>query len=417
MSVLRAVLSVCLQAIMLGFFGIQRVEAQSLDRDSLATALMLKLQKGDYAYVQNTLLKNLETPGIAPEDKVFDLMFLAYTYKTVLDYPSVLRFLSEAEKEAEKVANRDSVRSVILTEKAFVYFDREQYDRADSVQQLVKLEYIEEYGRAILLIQSGHQFQRKGNFAAAENSYMEAGNLMKAAYRCDLPLVYVKQMTLYAVMNEPAKRDSAFASAWHYAVDCHIIKHQLFAVQEYSKLLKTNKEFELAEVHQHTYDSLRVVFDAEEHAMQLTKQREEHMLEQKNTELSEEQEMKRNLLRGAGVLAFLIALLTFLLLRNRRKKKALDDELNGIREELKEYVRLLAESQAKHPEQKGMANEPLSSRQQEVLDLLTKGLSNKEIATALFISENTVKFHIKGIYQTLGIKDRKELLSQDLKAD
>ncbi|MPR33229.1 helix-turn-helix domain-containing protein [Salmonirosea aquatica] len=52
----------------------------------------------------------------------------------------------------------------------------------------------------------------------------------------------------------------------------------------------------------------------------------------------------------------------------------------------------------------------LSERQREVLDCLAAGKSNREIADQLFISENTVKYHIRNIYQILDIKDRKDLL-------
>jgi two-component system, NarL family, response regulator LiaR len=41
----------------------------------------------------------------------------------------------------------------------------------------------------------------------------------------------------------------------------------------------------------------------------------------------------------------------------------------------------------------------LTSRESEVAALLAQGLSNKELAAALWISENTVKTHLKGIFQ------------------
>jgi DNA-binding NarL/FixJ family response regulator len=48
----------------------------------------------------------------------------------------------------------------------------------------------------------------------------------------------------------------------------------------------------------------------------------------------------------------------------------------------------------------------LSTRESEVLDLAAAGLSNKEIAERLVISPNTVKFHLREIYQILGVRNR-----------
>jgi DNA-binding NarL/FixJ family response regulator len=50
----------------------------------------------------------------------------------------------------------------------------------------------------------------------------------------------------------------------------------------------------------------------------------------------------------------------------------------------------------------------LSERQREVLELLGQGLSNATIAERLFISKNTVKFHVAAIYQRLGVSNRVE---------
>ncbi|MFE2099856.1 MULTISPECIES: response regulator transcription factor [unclassified Streptomyces] len=51
-------------------------------------------------------------------------------------------------------------------------------------------------------------------------------------------------------------------------------------------------------------------------------------------------------------------------------------------------------------------NEPLSTREREVLTLVAKGTSNREIARELFISEATVKTHLTHLYTKLGVKDR-----------
>ncbi|MER7566486.1 response regulator [Streptomyces sp. NPDC048523] len=51
-------------------------------------------------------------------------------------------------------------------------------------------------------------------------------------------------------------------------------------------------------------------------------------------------------------------------------------------------------------------NEPLSAREREVLALVAKGTSNREIARELFISEATVKTHLTHLYAKLAVKDR-----------
>jgi RNA polymerase sigma factor (sigma-70 family) len=50
----------------------------------------------------------------------------------------------------------------------------------------------------------------------------------------------------------------------------------------------------------------------------------------------------------------------------------------------------------------------LTPRQREILKLVAEGLSNAQIAKRLFLSESTVKQHLRAAYKVLGVKDRKE---------
>jgi two-component system NarL family response regulator len=53
-----------------------------------------------------------------------------------------------------------------------------------------------------------------------------------------------------------------------------------------------------------------------------------------------------------------------------------------------------------------MGEPELSAREREVLQLITRGQSNKEIAATLELAENTVKNHVKTILEKLHVKDR-----------
>jgi DNA-binding NarL/FixJ family response regulator len=48
----------------------------------------------------------------------------------------------------------------------------------------------------------------------------------------------------------------------------------------------------------------------------------------------------------------------------------------------------------------------LTTRQSEILHLVSQGLSNKRIAESLYISENTVKKHLNSIFKILKVKNR-----------
>jgi len=53
----------------------------------------------------------------------------------------------------------------------------------------------------------------------------------------------------------------------------------------------------------------------------------------------------------------------------------------------------------------------LSTRELDVIQFLSQGLSNKHIARQLEITERTVKFHCSNLYQKLGVNNRFELIA------
>lgn len=57
-----------------------------------------------------------------------------------------------------------------------------------------------------------------------------------------------------------------------------------------------------------------------------------------------------------------------------------------------------------------LVSKGLSNREIEVVMHVSKGQTNKEIASQLFITEKTVKFHLTSIYKKLNLKSRAQLI-------
>src|SRR5258707_4987260 len=92
-----------------------------------------------------------------------------------------------------------------------------------------------------------------------------------------------------------------------------------------------------------------------------------------------------------------------------------------VRDELLETIRsfhagkrrlpaAVAQKLAEH-----MADEPISTRELEVLSLMASGKRNKEIASELSIAEDTVKMHVRNILSKLQVNDRTEAVTVALR--
>ena len=87
------------------------------------------------------------------------------------------------------------------------------------------------------------------------------------------------------------------------------------------------------------------------------------------------------------------------ILRETKARKALSDHSSQI---------LSACGGGSAHDRPAVLVDPLSVREQQVLDLLAAGLTNAEIATKLYISPETVKKHTSSIYAKLAVRGRTE---------
>jgi DNA-binding CsgD family transcriptional regulator len=182
------------------------------------------------------------------------------------------------------------------------------------------------------------------------------------------------------------------------------------------QLLKTTGNTEDALTHYEKYTELFNRINetkSREKVLELLAQYETEKKEQQILLLEQSSQLQKNQLRnqwfliGALVLLGLLILVTggFVIRNKNQKMKQMKTELQHF---------LLHEKKAGNSNQShqeiSVEKWGLTTRESEILHHLEKGCSNAKIAETLFISENTVKFHIKNIYIKLNVKNRLEAI-------
>jgi DNA-binding NarL/FixJ family response regulator len=85
------------------------------------------------------------------------------------------------------------------------------------------------------------------------------------------------------------------------------------------------------------------------------------------------------------------------------------------RRELELWVEDRMEGARRSYSEPGTPFHPLSEREMEVLGCVVRGMSNKEIASLLGISHQTVKNHVTAILRKFGVEDRTQAVVYALK--
>ncbi|GAB4005521.1 hypothetical protein GCM10028808_05510 [Spirosoma migulaei] len=363
-----------------------------------------------YNESQALLLPVLQSQTFNASEKYQAAILLSYTYKRVFDYQSTLKFLEMARKFAQETTQKDQYLASIEAEEAFVYFDTHDYDKADQLTALLEksgFKHISLENKSKLIMQRGYLLFLDKKYVEAEAIYDQAIQLMKLSTPCHLPMALVKKMQLYNAMNRLDLLQDALKQSTFYADSCHIIKYHLYTYEELLHIYESRNDFiHLAET-QKKVDSLNTIYAKEVNISSLHNQKENILLGEKDEQLKQEH-TSRGFLTITLVCILAIALVLFIWLILYKRK--VEVEFLRMKAELEYYLAINKEATpTKTPtEKKELSN--LSERQLEVLNCMASGMSNKQIANKLFISENTVKYHIKNIYQLLEINDRKDFL-------
>ena len=381
----------------------QFLHAQKLNIGKLSATIYKYNNRLDYKKSQDTLLSLLEHEDVSESDKLEINILLSLTYKRLQDYKSVIYYLSEAKKIAERNQLLESQPN-IDAQFALAYFDTQQYNKAEQIMKKIAAKnyrYLDSDNKSKILMQQGYIEYLKQRFSTAENYYSKATALMQKNNNCDLPIVYGKQIQLYFTNKEFKKADILYNRGIAKAKECNIIKYEVYLAEVMINLYKDKKDLSNAFKFTRKFDSLNKILKPSENLQEL------HIEREIKSKESEKEEMEYHwltiILYSVALLIFLIIII--LVIRYSLTLKAKNNEHLHTIEEMKQLVVNYEFEKQTNLLKKSLLN----SRQIAIVEMIKDGKSNKEIANHLYISENTVKYHIKIIYEILNVRKRSEL--------
>ncbi len=134
-----------------------------------------------------------------------------------------------------------------------------------------------------------------------------------------------------------------------------------------------------------------------------------------NEKKEQEHKMARLKYISVGLFVFVMAaIIIFYLIqlrqRDRLRQSLLNEEMDGLRLRIARIMSdvKLDEIAIEQKPQKNSVLNPLTEREVEILKEAVTNKSNAEIAEVLFISPNTVKYHLKNIYTKIGVSSKLE---------
>ena len=339
-------------------------------------------------------------------EKYYAYLLESFTHKRLFNYTKTLHKLDLALAEGLQSDQKEEVKNTIDAEKCFVYFDTQDYPKAEALivhLRKINFKHLTIPTQSWIIMQDGYIKMLNKDYAKSEQLLNEAAALVKANSPENLPNIYGKKMELYNKMNLFEKRDTAFKEGLLLAKKYNKVKYEMYLYQVMRNIFQENEDYKNAFFTQKKYDSIVKYYNATDANGKL--ELAEKKLEDENRQLKEQNEKYIDYILY-GVILSLLLLLFFsvrLYQSNRTKRILVEKENTRIHNEIERLTQALDE---KGNATLNLSNYNLTDRQKEIIDFIRSGLTNKEIATKLFISENTVKYHLKIIYEILDVEHR-----------
>ncbi|CDF79264.1 transcriptional regulator, LuxR family [Formosa agariphila KMM 3901] len=348
-----------------------------------------------------------------PESSHSDL-YRAYlqkydVYKSVFNYTQALNNLDLALKEGVLTQDKDKIKIQIKVERLFVYFDLLDFDKVNEIAPTISktdLAFLDEKTQGFYYSVLAVLEIRKKNYDIADTYLNEALVILEKSAPEHLPLIYRKKLGMYREQGNHDKVIESFEKGLYYAEQYETDIYIIAMYDDISVYYAEVGDYKNAHIAATKVNNLATEFNGHNRSSKLQLLEKNLLQKRKELEVENEKRNRNYLITLTGVLIIILLLLFYFFKSAKQKRIIAELETNNMRNELERVTQELNESG--HTKLDLNAYN-LTERQLQIIDLVKQGKSNKEIGEDLFISVNTVKYHLKIIYEALNINNRSEL--------
>lgn len=357
-----------------------------------------------------SLNKIIDNPNASHLEKYNAFLQKSKIYKSLYNYSEASHYLEKALKEGLLIDNRKKAETTILIEKLLLYFDQRKTEEFLKLSQTLdegELMLVDDLTRALYYITKFDFSLDKKDYDDAKLQLSKIFFILKNAPE-HLPLYYGKKAKLNKKLELYDQEFEAAKMALKYAEKYQNKVYEISSYEVLESYYFSRNDYKNAWIMKGKSTGVKTEYDAINRNSSIMRSEGDYYQNKNAYNLQSEKNFRNTFV----ITSFALLILLFFLIKLFRLKK----KHNIIVEKENTRMRSLLEKLLSDDEKK--KNETLlpsadyfkmTNRQQEIIMLVKEGRSNKEIATQLYISENTVKYHLKVIFNLLNIDNRLQL--------
>lgn len=377
---------------------------QSFDSIQLADEVLAWSRKENYDQAIEKLQWIVLDPKVPREIKA-DAYFLKHEiYSKIGIYSeaesNLTCFLQQAQESKMQAAAYE--RQYLLAT-ALLYCKKMEYQKA-----VAKLTQIRSYSlpyseteRALYLFLEGIQKMEQQDYEGAQTDLKTSIEQLKQELSDYLPSVYKELLRLYIAVGNLDKAQETYAEGVYYGerlkVQSEVLQIHRFMADYYQKIGRYKESLAISE----TVLVTGTAYNIPHISSKLYFVEQKVLQESKNQAQLKSKQIQYSLFFSVCLVCVLLVISYKAYKKNRSNKDRMEQENRVLKTN---YTSLREEKK------KEVGEAALTERQIHILKLVKQGKTNKEIAAILCISQNTVKYHLKIVYDLLKINGRSDLL-------